>query len=253
MNQAIFAQAIREFFRPKRILWWVLFGVLCGLLAKAWPQFQPDVSKEGQYTSVVSIFLFRMVALASAIMTAAIVSQEVEQRTIVYMLTRPIKRSAFILFRYLASVIVMVAISTFGLICISFGCGLGLGNSQLPRDILAITFGAAGYGALFLFISLLLNRSMLVCLLYAFAWETAIPNLPGDLFYLSINTYIQGIAQHASTDANRTVTLAGGMKSMSTLPTTTSMIVLGIVAASLVAISMVWFTKFEFVPREDAE
>ncbi len=254
MESAIFTQALREFLRLRRVVPWVLFSLICGALAFIWPKFQPDVTHQGQYVNVIAIFVFRMVALASAILTTAIVSQEVEQKTIVYLLTRPVKRSSIILFRYLASVIVMGGISIFGLLCTSFGAHLGFSNELLTKDILAVVLGSAAYGAFFLFISLILNRSMLVCLLYAFAWESAIPNLPGDLYYLSINSYIQGIAQHpASEDANRTVTVAGGMKSTALLSSTTSIAVLILLSVTLVVISMVWFTKFEFVPREDAE
>lgn len=254
MEGAIFSQALREFMRFKRVIPWVLFALVCGGLAFVWPKFQPDVTHQGQYTNVIAIFVFKMVALASAILTTAIVSQEVEQKTIVYLLTRPVKRFSIILFRYLASIIVMSAISIFGLLCTSFGASVGLNNELIGKDIIAVVLGSAAYGALFLFVSLILNRSMLVCLLYAFAWESAIPNLPGDLYYLSINSYMQGIAQHpAAEDANRTVTVIGGMKSATLLSSGTSIAVLLLLSATLVAISMVWFTKFEFVPREDAE
>ena len=50
--------------------------------------------------------------------------------------------------------------------------GLGLNNPYLLRDLTAVAVGALAYGTLFVLVSLIINRSMVVCLLFAFAWET---------------------------------------------------------------------------------
>jgi ABC-2 type transport system permease protein len=148
MESAIFSHAIKEFLRVRRLLPWILFSIFCGVLANYWPRFQPDISHDGQYVNVVAIFIFRLVALSAAIVTTAIVSQEVEQKTIVYLLTRPVKRKSIILFRYLASLITLVLIGVFGLVCTSLGAHLGFSNPFLGRDVLAVVLGSAAYSAL---------------------------------------------------------------------------------------------------------
>jgi hypothetical protein len=81
-----------------------------------------------------------------------------------------------------------------------------------------------------------------------------VPNLPGDLYYLSINSYMQGVAQHPSNENTSTViTVMGSLKNAASISSGTSILVLSLLIVTLVAVSMVWFSKFEYVPREDAE
>jgi ABC-2 type transport system permease protein len=201
------------------------------------------------------MLVFRIVALASAIFTTAIISQEVEQRTIVYLLTRPVPRWKLLLIRYLASVLVVGVLGVIGALLTSWGAFGSLGgNDLLGKDVMALLVGAFAYGALFLFISLIFNRAMLVCLLFAFGWETSVPNMPGSMNSLSILTYMQAIAEHpASQDQSKLLGIASGALGDNTIPPDRAWgILVGIIIVML-ALSAWWFTHFEYVPREDAE
>lgn len=258
MELAIFGQAMREYLRPRRILPWLLLAVVCAVLAYFWKTLQPNSTALAQYSSVSQMLVFRIVALASAIFTTAIISQEVEQRTIVYLLTRPVARWKLILLRYLASVVVVSLLGIIAAVATTYGAFRGFtGNALLGSDIVALIMGAVSYGALFLFLSLLFNRAMLVCLLFAFGWETSVPNMPGTMDSLSILSHLQAIAQHPSAgegeNQNNFVNLAAGLLGTNTIPADRAWAVLiGLTVAMLLA-SAWWFTHFEYVPREDAE
>lgn len=254
MDGAIFGQAIREYFRIRRLLPWVLLAVFCMVIANYWQALQPTASHEESYSNTSSIFVFHILALASAIFTTAIISQEVEQKTIVYLLTRPVPRWKLLTIRYVASAIAVSAVAILCAVLTSLGAYHSLqNNSLLVKDCLALIVGAFAYGALFLLVSLMFNRAMIICLLFAFGWETAVPNMPGQMYYLSIFSYLQGIAQHPSTGGNKLLGLLVGGNGDNTLTAGTSYAVMALMVAVLIGFGAWWFTHFEYLPREDAE
>ncbi|WP_025225757.1 ABC transporter permease [Fimbriimonas ginsengisoli] len=245
---------MREYLRPKRLLPWIGLSFLCLLLAHFWSTLDPSSKPDGRYATVSSILVYRLLALASAIFTTAIITQEVEQRTIVYLLTRPVKRSTLLLVRYAASVLVVTMLGVFGAVLTTLGAFNGLGgNSMLATDILAMSIGAMAYGALFLFVSLLFNRSLIICALFAFGWEASIPNMPGEMYRLSIFSYLQAIAQHPSQGDNKGLALLTGTAGDNAITRNSAFMTLGILVVVMLALSAWWFTKFEYVPREDSE
>jgi ABC-2 type transport system permease protein len=254
MEQAIFAQGFREYLRLRRIIPWILLAGFCAFIGFFWNRLQAGATADEAYSNVSSVFVYHILALASAIFTTAIISQEVEQKTIVYLLTRPVARWKLIAIRYAASSIVVGVLG----ICCAIGASIGAfhslgGNALLAKDCVAIMVGAFAYGALFLFVSLIFNRAMIVCLLFAFGWETAVPNMPGQMYYLSVYSYLQGIAQHPSAGGNKLLALLTGSAGDNTLTATTSYMVMGLMVGALVVLSAWWFTNFEYLPREDAE
>lgn len=254
MESYIFLSSLKEFSRFKRVIPWLALSVLAMVLALVWQRLSPDSPPAERYASVSSMIVFRMIALASAIFATAIVSQEVEQRTIVYLLTRPVPRWKLLVFRFLAGVVVLTVLGAIGTVAVSLGVFKGgfLSNDLLFKDWLALFLAALAYGTLFLFISLLFNRAMIICLIYAFGIETALPNLPGDISRLSIFTYLQAVAQHPDTGGGAASAAAGDL-STNTLSAGVALPILVVMSVIFLAASAYWFTKFEYVPREDAE
>jgi len=255
MESAIFTHALRENLRIKRVLPWLVLGAtLVFGFALKWSVFQNDADKGQQYASVSSIFVFHLLALISAILTSTIVNQEIENKTIVYLLTRPVPRWKLLVFRYLACSLVVALLSIVNTLFATAGVYGGLsGNPMLLKDIAALTIGAFAYGAFFMLIGLMVNRSMIVCLLFTFGWESAVPNMPGQMSYLSINSYLQAIAEHPSQGSNKGMGLLTSTLGDNTLSASTGYIAMFIFVATLVVISSLWFTHFEYLPREDAE
>lgn len=256
MTSYLYFSSLREFLRPRRLIAWIALAIAGMALALAWPRLNPEASPAEQYASVSAMLVFHVLALASAIFTAAIVSQEVEQKTIVYLLTRPVSRWKLLLSRYAASATVVAALGILGAALVSVGVYHGdfLGSALFHRDVVAVVFGAFAYGALFLLVTLLINRAMIVCLLFAFGWETIVPNMPGEMYHLSIYSHVLAIADHPS---NPSVGGAGsfgsGALNASVITPQAAMTTLVVLTLILLAVSALWFTRFEFVPREDAE
>lgn len=254
MVGAIFSQALREYLRFRRLVPWLLLSVLCLLVAANWKRISPNASMVEAYSNVSSGLVFHIMALASAIFTTAIITQEVEQRTIVYLVTRPVPRWKLLLVRYVASVLVVAALGVIAAVFTSLGSFHNLSaNGLLAQDLKAIVIGAAAYGAFFLFISLLFNRALIICALYAFGWEASIPNMPGSMGRLSIFSNLQALAEHPTETNSKMLSVLTGTAGDGMITSGQAIGTLAIMVVGLLALSAWWFTHFEYVPREDAE
>lgn len=252
----MFQFALRDLLQVRRLLVWVVVIVLIGVLAGYLPSVAPDLTPEDVYVQLAGGLIYKLMALAAAIFTASIVSQEIEQKTIVYLLTRPIPRVVTLLARALAAVLVTLLIGVLGLVVVnvaSYGAS-AWSNAIFYRDAVALTIGAFAYTALFLLTTLLINRSMPVCLLFAFGWENVIPNMPGDTVYVSVYGHLMALAKHPSTgDGGGPLGVLSGAFGTNMIPTSTAWVILiGIVAIATGASAFV-FSNFEYVPREDTD
>lgn len=259
MGAFVFQSAFAEFFRAKRVIVWIIVAIAIYAAAIAYVRLG-GAEAEDAYATLSSLLVFRLLPLASAIFSSAVLSQEIEQKTIVYMLTRPIPRPVFLTMRTLASalsVFVVTSIAAVALALAVYGSS-GPSNHFLWRDLVAIAVGSLAYGSLFVLLSLLVNRAMIISLLFAFAWETSVPSMPGSVYLMSISTHLTAIAQRPSSGApaqgrGGVLTVVANALGTNTLSPTVGWIAM----ISLIAFCMIfgawWFRHFEYLPREDAE
>lgn len=251
----LYTLALRDFLRPRRIVVWILVALSLLALGLIWRSVYTGTPRE-DYASLSSIFVFRLIALSSAIFATAIITQEVEQKTIVYLLTRPIPRWQLLVSRMLAAATVVFGVTVLAILATSIAIyGFRFGsNPLLFNDLKAAAVGSLAYVSLFTMFTLVINRAMVVCLIYAFLWEVGIPNFSGDLFYTSIFSYLQAIAEHPALPTQQMLVSAlAGQGGDAALVASTAWPVLLILIGSLTGLAMWWFTHFEYVPREDAE
>jgi ABC-type transport system involved in multi-copper enzyme maturation permease subunit len=132
----------------------------------------------------------------------ALVADEVEDKTITYLFTRPVRREAVFLGKYLAYLactigVVLPAVMLVWLLIAPVGGHLGAGFPDLVKDLAILAAGLVAYGALFGLVGATLKRPLVVGLLFAFGWEPLVMSLPGYLKRLSISYYLQGLVPHA--------------------------------------------------------
>ncbi|ARU41703.1 hypothetical protein CCB80_11350 [Armatimonadetes bacterium Uphvl-Ar1] len=251
-----FTGALRDFVRPGRIVTWLLIAVVVGIVGRIWVGFQPG-QELATYGQVVEVLVFRVLALAAAIFGMQVLAAEVEQKTIVYLLTRSIPRPSLLIGRSLASFAAVLGASWAAWLAAGLGV-LGPRAFQTPGfwwDAVVILLGVLAYGTLFIFVSLVLNKAMIYCLLFAFGWETFVPNMPGDLYYLSIYPYLKSIAGHAEIEREAKGmmdVLAGQVTGMGVPVAASWAVLLGLVVV-LGGLGVWWFGQREYVPREDVE
>jgi ABC-type transport system involved in multi-copper enzyme maturation permease subunit len=136
----------------------------------------------------------------------ALISEEVEGKTITYLFTRPIPKAVVMLGKYLALlwVSVMLVVPT---IVLSYSI-LYFGSDMRPfltdmrllgKDMGIVFLALLAYGSLFSLIGAWFKHSILAGLIYAFGWEGIVSYLPGFTRKLTITHYIQSIFPHQDT------------------------------------------------------
>ena len=259
MGAFVFQSAFMEFFRAKRVVVWVIVAIGIYAAATAYVRLG-GADAEDAYATLSSLLVFRLLPLASAIFSSAVLSQEIEQKTIVYMLTRPVPRQIFLTMRTLASALSVFVVTSIAAVALSLAVygSSGPTNPFLLRDLVAIAVGSLAYGSLFVLISLMVNRAMIISLLFAFAWETSVPSMPGSIYLMSISTHLTAIAQRPSSGApsggrGGVLTIVANALGTNTLSPTVGWVVMVALIAFCIVFGAWWFKHFEYLPREDAE
>ena len=254
MNGFIFVSTLKDMLRFNRIWPWVLLGLILFGVSSLWARMSSEGVGPEQYAAITKLIVYRVVALAAAMFTMVVISQEIEQKTIVYLVTRTVPRSVIMWSRGAAAVVavaVMSWISLGAVAAVMLGLGF-LGEGFFWMDLVIMLLGAAAYSTLFIFITLITNRAMIVILAYAFVWESFVPQFTGDMPLLSINFYMTTLATHPSgaSGPSGLRALLGGSTSVE--PWVAWVVLLGIFLAGM-ALNAWWFGHFEYLPREDAE
>lgn len=132
----------------------------------------------------------------------SLVADEVEDKTITYLFTRPIAREAVLIGKYLAYLactifVVLPAIVLVWILVIPMGGSLGANFLDLVKDLGIVAVGLAVYGAVFAFIGAYFKRPLLIGLVFIFGWEQTIVAFPGSFKLFSVAYYLQGLVPHA--------------------------------------------------------
>ena len=253
----VFTSSLKDFLRPGRLAVWVVLALVIGLMGRLWISLGAPGNPQETYGQLSSVIVYRFMALVAAIFSTMVVSQEVEGKTIVYMLTRTVPRSTMLLGRTLACVAAVTLISWVGSLFGGIGV-MGLQVFAAPGwwiDLAILALGAATYSIFFVSISLLVQKAMVFSLLFAFGWETFVPNMPGDLFYMSFYTYLNSMSAHPKLPIGelRVLDALSGRLTGNLVNSSTAVVILVAVTIVMTGAAMWWFNKFEYVPREDAE
>lgn len=132
----------------------------------------------------------------------SLIADEVEDKTLTYLFTRPIPRSAVLLGKYAAYLVctlgvVLPSVMIVWLLIASLNDTLGNTFLSLAKDLGILAVGLAAYGAVFALIGATVRRPLLVGLVLVFGWETLALALPGFLKRISVAFYLQGLVPHA--------------------------------------------------------
>jgi len=147
------------------------------------------------------LFLRFIVPVLGVFYGTALMADEVEDKTITYLFTRPIPRGAVLVGKYLAylactTLVVLPSVMIVYFVLVPF--------SQLPStfgsllvDLGLLGLGLAVYGGVFAFVGAFFKRPLVIGLLFAFGWEQVVLALPGYLKQFTIAYYLQALVPHA--------------------------------------------------------
>jgi len=152
---------------------------------------------------MIWIFYLRfIVPVLGVFYGTSLIADEVEDRTITYLFTRPIPRGSVLLgkyFAYLACTVLVVLPSVIIVyLCIAPVRGSLAGSFiDLIKDLVLLGIGLAAYGAVFAFIGAKFKRPLLIGLVFIFGWEQAALAFPGYLKQFTVAYYLQALVPHA--------------------------------------------------------
>ena len=132
----------------------------------------------------------------------ALIADEVEDRTITYLFTRPIRRGAVLMGKYLAYLactvfVVLPSVMVVYFLIVPARGTLAAGFPSLLLDLGLLALGLAVYGAVFALVGAWFRRPLLMGLLFVFGWEPTVVAIPGYLQRFSVAHYLQGLVPHA--------------------------------------------------------
>ena len=132
----------------------------------------------------------------------SLIADEVEDKTITYLFTRPIPKGAVLVgkfFAYLACTlfVVLPSVVIVYLCIVPMRGSLGASFLDLLKDLALLTIGLAVYGAVFAFIGARFKRPLLVGLIFIFGWEQMALAFPGYLKKFTVAYYLQAMVPHA--------------------------------------------------------
>jgi len=132
----------------------------------------------------------------------SLIADEVEDKTITYLFSRPIPRGAVLFGKYLAYLmctvfVVLPSITLVWLLVVPINGSLGPSFLDLVKDLGLLAIGLAAYGAVFAVAGALLKRPLLVGLLFVIGWEPLVMAIPGYLKRLSVAYYLQALVPQA--------------------------------------------------------
>ena len=252
----LFRAALRDLSRPKRLMAAGFVCIVPPLLVLLVRIARPASGMAPLRYNFAATFLgfgFVLPILAAVFATGAI-RDEVEQRTIAYLLTRPIARWRILWPRFASAVLaVAMGMAICLVLCAVSAWGpVGVSTAPLVRDLEIAAVGAGVYCAVFLMLAAIINRALLVGLLFAFGWESWVPNMPGSFQRMSIATYLRVLAPHSLPEAE-TMDVLRMLNALApqTISQATAWSTVICVTALALAVAFAAFSMREYLPQED--
>ena len=209
----VFDISIGEMLWSRRTIFMLLvvglpvFGALCfrAILAIGGPSMVARLDITGPAIFGLMIwgaFVRFSVPVLGVFYGTALIADEVEDKTITFLFTRPIPRGAVLAGKYLAYLactlcVVLPSVVLVWLLVVPVNGSLGATFPDLVTDLALIAIGLAVYGAVFALIGCTLKRPLLFGLVFIFGWETVVLAIPGYLKRFSVAFYVQGLVPHA--------------------------------------------------------
>ena len=253
---------LREMSRRKRLISLGLINLLPVLVVTVIRVWFPDegISAQLQLTGLTheAIIPFLVPIVAMAVGVSAI-GEQIEEGTIVYLWTRPIRRRAIYLGRLLAAqatAVVMLSLSLVLCFLVMVSEGLQVITWEFLRLYLVtfaiIALGAWAYAAVFAALGTHFKKPVFPAILFAFGWENMVAGVPARVQELSLRFHLQNLVDKPPVDAADLPGILGAILTAAVqrdpvpkLQSVAVLLLVGLVAAAV----GVWLLKHKEIDR----
>lgn len=255
----ILKTSLLEALKAKRLLSALLMMVLPALAALAWRGVVPGdrFDPAEAYNTLAAYFVFGFtLTILSVIYGTGALTAEIDGRTIVYLLTRPVPRWRLLLMKLIGAWIGITVTVAMSVLLLGLACyGLKPEWPRLISDLRIVPVGALAYSSLFLFFATIMSRPLIWALLYGFGWENIASLIPSGFARLSILSYLRTLAPHlkeviGSQDGEETTNMLLRSNPFAVTQPVAWATVVGLTVVSI-GLALYCFTTREYVPREE--
>lgn len=207
---ALFRLTVRDILLDRKTL--VVVGLLVLMLALPgfWlrdPPSSEDHAAMMFYLMIEVILYLQFIVLYTCLLfSSSLVTSEVEDRTMVYLISRPISRLEVLVYKYAGyvvavwSIFALAAFVNYALLSPADADGFGGNLDILAAVMIAILIGVMAWGAVFLLLASVFRNPLAPGFLYCIFWESLFPNMGGNISMATITyqlrTYvIRGISR----------------------------------------------------------
>ena len=200
---------------------------------------------------IIWVFYLRfIVPVLGVFYGTSLIADEIEDKTITYLFTRPIPRGSVLLgkfFAYLACTILVVlpSVVIVYLCVVPMRGSLGGSFIDLVKDLVLLGIGLAAYGAVFAYIGAAFKRPLLIGLIFIFGWEQAALAFPGYLKKFTVAYYLQSLVPHAMPNDGVISLIQGLFRETPSLPV--SLAALALIIGAFLAVAGAIIERREYV------
>lgn len=147
---------------------------------------------------IIGFYLQFLILILALFFGSSICSEELEGKTLTYLTTRPISKSAIILGKYAAYTTLTMLMTAIGVFFSFVILNLNKLNNFalykiLFRDTAVLLLGLMCYTAFFTFIGTFMKKSIMFGLIFSFGWENVIQYFPGSTQKFTIVHYLKSL------------------------------------------------------------
>ena len=260
---SVFMLEVRQIIAGKKLLVVALLLAAAAALAFIVRRFAPD-SEPGWpviYMFMMTfLYLHTLVILVPLLFMTALIREETDEGTLVYLVTRPVAKPMLLLTKFAAAAAVSATLIALGMVLFHAAYTLpgkaGAGDfdwaGRLSAFLRAGVLGVIGYGALFTLAGVLMRRALIFGIAYGFLSELILSMFPAVIQKTTIMFYLRSTGLSGSGSwADRELDAALSLLDLAS-PLRSAIVVLGASAAFL-AMSCVVVSVREFVESRGAE
>jgi ABC-2 type transport system permease protein len=214
----IFSLALRQLLTGKR--WLALCALAAVPILLSWFDRMGDTENAFLQEGFPEIVIGVIVPMLTLLLAGSVFASDMEEGTASIVLSKPISRMTILLERFAATVLLALALtlgSSLLSILVQWGRAANLGSLMLAATA-AVAVGTIVYAALFIALSLVTRRGIIIGLLYVLIWESTLAGQFAGTRSLSVREYMftilsaldrTGLAQQITAVTPRTALLLG--------------------------------------------
>jgi ABC-type transport system involved in multi-copper enzyme maturation permease subunit len=153
--------------------------------------------------SVMILYLGVLIPLVTAFYATGLIGDEVANKTLPYLFTRPVPRWRIYLYKYAAFLVAVFGATAVAVTLVSIVATAASSNPLQSLDTLAVCLlvvflATAAFGGLFGLIGVSLKFPIVFAIMYFFLWENVLGNFPGQIRRFTVLFYARNIiSDHA--------------------------------------------------------